>query len=136
MNTRAKIMGLAALPLAGLLSVGGVALAQTGGTPASTQVVQQAAVHKAGDPCPEHVGKADAQQAVRPCPQHAVKADAQQAVRPCPQHAVKADAQQARDRDRDGTCDHPARAGWTTAVTVAHSHHDGNRAGYGDHGDR
>ncbi len=54
MNTRAKIMGLAALPLAGLLSAGGVALPQTAGTPSGTQVVQQAAVHQAGDPCPQH----------------------------------------------------------------------------------
>lgn len=104
MNTRAKFMGLAALPLAGLLATGGAALAQTAGTPASTQVVQQAAVHRAGDPCP--------------------------------QHAVKAVAQQVRDRDRDGNCDHPAQATRTTAVTTAHSHHDGNCAGHGDHGDQ
>ena len=54
MNTRAKIMGLAALPLAGLLATGGVAVAQTAGTPAGTQVVRQAVMHRAGDPCPEH----------------------------------------------------------------------------------
>jgi hypothetical protein len=116
MNTRAKIMGLAALPLAGLLATGGAALAQTAGTPASTQVVQQAAVHKAGNPCPEH----------------AVKTAAQQAAKPCPQHAVKTVAQQVRDRDRDGNCDHPAQAARATAVTTAHSHHDGNCAGHGD----
>lgn len=50
MNTRAMITGLAALPLAGLPSVGGVALAQTAGAPAGTRVVQQAAMHQAGDP--------------------------------------------------------------------------------------
>jgi len=99
-----KVMGLAALPLAGLLATGGAALAQTAGTPVGTQVVQQTAVHKAGDPCPVH--------------------------------AVKATAQQARDRDRDGNCDHPAQAVKTTAVTVAHSHHDGSCARHDDHGDR
>jgi hypothetical protein len=54
MNTRAKIMGLAALPLAGLLATGGVAMAQTAGTPAGAQLVQQAVAHRAGDPCPKH----------------------------------------------------------------------------------
>jgi hypothetical protein len=63
MNTRAKIMGLAALPLAGLLATGGVAMAQSAGTPARTQVVQQAVTHRAGDPCPEHAATAAAQQA-------------------------------------------------------------------------
>jgi hypothetical protein len=115
-----KVIGLAALPLAGLLATGGAALAQTAGTPAGTQVVQQAAVHKAGDPCPEH----------------AVKAAAQQASEACPQHLVKTSTQQARDRDRDGNCDHPAQAVKTTAVTVAHSHHDGSCARHDDHGDR
>lgn len=62
MNTRAKIMGLAALPLAGLLATGGVAIAQAGATPAGTQVVQQALMHRAGDPCPEHAVKVTAQQ--------------------------------------------------------------------------
>ena len=57
MNTRMKMMGLAALPLAGLLATGGVAMAQGAGAPAGTQVVQQAAIHKAGDPCPQHVVK-------------------------------------------------------------------------------
>ena len=33
MNTRTKIMGLAALPLAGLLATGGAAVAQAAGTP-------------------------------------------------------------------------------------------------------
>jgi hypothetical protein len=63
MNTRTKIMGLAALPLAGLLATGGVAMAQGAGTPAGTQVVQQAAIHKAGDPCGE-----DSYPAGRPAP--------------------------------------------------------------------
>ncbi len=62
MNTRAKIMGLAALPLAGLLATGGVAMAQTAGTPAGTQVVQQAVTHRAGDPCPDHAAKVTTQQ--------------------------------------------------------------------------
>jgi len=43
MNTRQKMIGLAALPLAGLLAMGGTALAQTAGAsagaPASTRVV-------------------------------------------------------------------------------------------------
>jgi len=43
MNTKQKIMALAALPLAGLLASGGVAAAQTAGAPSGTQVVQQAA---------------------------------------------------------------------------------------------
>ena len=54
MNTRAKIMGLAALPLAGLLATGSVAMAQSARTPAGTQVIQQTAVHRAGDLCPDH----------------------------------------------------------------------------------
>lgn len=57
MNTRAKIMGLAALPLAGLLATGGVALAHTAGAPSGTQVVQQAA----GGPGPQHAAKTAAQ---------------------------------------------------------------------------
>ncbi len=36
MNTRRKIMGLAALPLAGLLATGGVAMAQSAGAPSSS----------------------------------------------------------------------------------------------------
>ena len=63
MNTRQKIMGLAALPLAGLLATGGVAMAHTAGTPAGTQVVRQAVTHRAADPCPEHAVKVAAQQA-------------------------------------------------------------------------
>ena len=128
MSTRAKMMGLAALPLAELLSVGGAALAQTAaspaGAPAGTRVVQQAVIHKAGDPCPEHAVKAAAQQAVKPCPQHAVNATDQPA------------RQQARDRDRGGNCDRQAKAVKATAVTVAHSHHDGNCARHDGHGDR
>jgi hypothetical protein len=37
MNTRQKIMGLAALPLAGLLAFGGAAVAQASGSPAGTR---------------------------------------------------------------------------------------------------
>jgi hypothetical protein len=127
MNTKQKIMGLAALPLAGLLVTGGVAMAQGAGAPAGTQVVQQAAVHKTGDPCLEHVVKAAAGQAAEPCPQHAVKA------------AQPACQQQARDRDRGcGTCrdDHPVQAAKTAASTVTQPRHDGSCDHYGDHGDR
>jgi hypothetical protein len=135
MRTRMKVMGLAALPLAGLLATGGAALAQTAGTPAGTQVVQQAAVHKAGDPCPQHAVKVTARPAAVPT---GTRTAQQQVTRtagqPCPQHAVKTTAQQARDRDRDGNCDHQAAR--TTAVTVAHSHHDDSCAGHDDHGDR
>ena len=81
MNTRAMIMGLAALPLAGLPSVGGVALAQTAGAPAGTRVVQQAAMHQAGDPCPQHTAKTAVRQ-------------------PCDQQRVQ---------DRDRSCDHQAQ---------------------------
>ncbi len=91
MNTRRKIMGLAALPLAGLLATGGAALAQTTGTPAGTQVVQQAATRTAGVPCP----------------QHAVKAAAQQ----------PGDQQRVRDRD----CDHQAQAAQTGTRTMEHA---------------
>lgn len=57
MNTRYKIMGLAALPLAGLLAAGGVAMAHTAGTPTGTQVVQQV-----GDPYPDHPATGATQQ--------------------------------------------------------------------------
>jgi hypothetical protein len=93
-----KVMGLAALPLAGLLATGGVAMAQAGGPPAGTQVVTQAAVHRATDPCPEHAVKA--------------------AVKPVQQQ------QQVRDRDCGTSGDHkaPQPAG-TVTRTAAHSHH-------------
>jgi hypothetical protein len=116
MNTRMKIMGLAALPLAGLLAVGGAVAQADGapaGAPAGTQVVQQAVVHRAGDPCPEHAVKVTA----RP----------------------PGGQQQARDRDRDcGTCrdDHPARAAKAAVVTAAHPRHAGGCADRDDHGDR
>ena len=55
MNTKQKIMVLAALPLAGLLASGGVAVAQTAGAPSGTQVVQQAANRDTGDPGCGHV---------------------------------------------------------------------------------
>lgn len=95
MNTRQKIMGLAALPLAGLLAVGGTAMAQASGSPAGTQVVQQAVTHRAGDPCP----------------QPAVKVT----VRPA--------ACQLRTRDRDcGARDgRHARAGRTAVGTMEHA---------------
>lgn len=63
MNTRQKMIGLAALPLAGLLAVGGTALAQTAGasagTPASTRVVQQAAIHRAEETRQVHAVKTE-----------------------------------------------------------------------------
>lgn len=97
MNTRQKIMGLAALPLAGLLATGGAALAQTAGspagTPAGTQVVQQAAVHRAGDPCPQHTAKTAAQQ-------------------PCDQQRIQ---------DRDRSCDHQAQTVPTGDRTMEHA---------------
>jgi hypothetical protein len=62
MNTRLKMIGLA-LPLAGLLAMGGTALAQmagaSAGTPASTRVVQQAAIHRAGEISPAHAVKTE-----------------------------------------------------------------------------
>jgi hypothetical protein len=93
MNTRRKIMGLAALPLAGLLATGGVAMAQSAGAPAGTQVVQQAVTHRAGDPCPEHAAKVATRQ-------------------PCDQQRV---------RDRDGSCDHQAQTAQTGARTMEHA---------------
>lgn len=69
MRTRMKITGLAALPLAGLLVTGGAALAQTAGTPAGTQVVQQAAVQRTAKPCPPHAVKV----AVKPVQQQQVR---------------------------------------------------------------
>jgi hypothetical protein len=95
MNTKQKIMGLAALPLAGLLATGGAALAQGAGAPASTQVVQQATAHRAGDPCSAHPAKLAAQQ-------------------PC-------DQQRMRDRDHDGTCGHQAQAGPTATRVMTHA---------------
>ncbi|MHB1593184.1 MAG: sensor histidine kinase [Streptosporangiaceae bacterium] len=59
MRTRMKVMGLAALPLAGLLATGGAALAQTAGTPASTLTL-----HKA----PADLGKIAASAAEAPQP--------------------------------------------------------------------
>ena len=113
MNTRQKIMGLAALPLAGLLAAGGTAVAQASGPPAGTQVVQQAVTHRAGDPCPSHAVTGAT-------------------------HPVQ---QQVRDRDcgtRSGH--HPSRVVTTVTSTAAHAHHDGScddhDGGCGDHGDR
>jgi hypothetical protein len=102
MNTRQKIMGLAALPLAGLLATGGAALAQTTGTPAGTQVVQQAAARTAGVPCPQHAVKAAAQQ---PCDQQRMR-DRD------PGHQAQAGQAGARmmEHARDGSCaDHAGR---------------------------
>ena len=123
MRTRMKIMGLAALPLAGLLATGGAALAQTAGTPTGTQVVQQAVTHRAGDPCPAHAAQTATQRSADQCPQHAVKV----AVQPAGQH------QQTRDRDRDcGTCgDHQAPAVQTAARTMEHAR-DGSCAQHAD----
>lgn len=92
MNTRAKIMGLAALPLAGLLATGGVAMAQTAGAPAGTQVVQQGAVHRAGDPCPDHTA------------------------------TTQQDRMQLRDRARDGSCDHQLKQTATRTMDQARLH--------------
>jgi hypothetical protein len=90
MNTRRKVMGLAALPLAGLLATGGAALAQTTGAPAGTQVVQQAVTRTAGVPCPRHAVKA----------------------------AVQQPSGQQRMRDRD--CGHQAQAVQPGARTTEH----------------
>jgi hypothetical protein len=106
MNTRAKIMGLAALPLAGLLAFGGTAVAQASGPPAGTQVVQQAVTHRAGDPCPEH------------------------AVTGATHLACQ---QQVRDRDCGACRDQPSPAVTAVTSTVAHAGCDGS---CGDHGDR
>jgi hypothetical protein len=125
MNTRTKIMGLAALPLAGLLATGGVAMAQGAGTPAGTQVVQQAAIHQAGNPCPEHVVKAAAGQAAKPCPQHVVKT----ATQPARQH------QQARDRDCANCGDHQGQAVQTAARVMDHAR-DGSCDHHADRADR
>jgi len=111
MNTKQKIMALAALPLAGLLASGGVAAAQTAGAPSGTQVVQQAANRQAGDPGCGHVVVG--------------------ATRPCPPATAQ------RDQDRGcGTCrsdraSQPQAAQGTS--TVAHVRHDGS---CDDHGDR
>jgi hypothetical protein len=110
MNTKQKIMALAALPLAGLLASGWVAAAQTAGAAPGTQVVQQAAARSTADPCPGH--------------------GVMSTTRPCPAAA----AQQDRDRDRDcGTCrgDHVSQG--QAATTATRMGHDGN---CGDHGDR
>lgn len=93
MNTKARMMGLAALPLAGLLAGGGVALAQTAGTPAGTQAVQQAVTHRNGSPHPDHAMKTTAQQT----------------------------RDQQRLRERDGSCDHQARTAQTVNRTMQHA---------------
>ena len=102
MNTKQKIMALAALPLAGLLASGGVAAAQTAGAPSGTQVVQQAVAHSTADPCPGHgtTGR-------------------------CPSATVQ------RDRDSVGTCgsDHAPQG---QATTVAHTGHGVNCDDHGD----
>jgi hypothetical protein len=108
MNTKQKIMVLAALPLAGLLASGGV-VAQTATAPSGTQIVQQTAARSTADPCPGH--------------------DVMNTTRPCPSGTA-----QDRDRDRDcGTCrgDHAAQGQAT--ITAARTGHDGS---CGDHGDR
>jgi hypothetical protein len=109
MNTKQKIMALAALPLAGLLASGGVAAAQTAGPPSGTQVVQQAAVRSTTGPCPEHSVTVTS----RPCP--------------------TGTAQQDRDRDRDcGTCRGDHTAGGQATMTAARAGHDGSCADHAD----
>jgi hypothetical protein len=111
MNTKQKMMALAALPLAGLLASGGVAAAQTAGSAPGTEVVQQAAARSGGtDPCPGQ--------------------GMMSITRPCP----AATAPQARDRDRDcGTCRGHHGLQGQAAVTAARTGHAGGR---GDHGGR
>ena len=110
MNSKQKIMALAALPLAGLLASGGVAAAQTAGAPPGTQVVQQAATRSTTGPCPGR--------------------GVMSATRPCPAAA----AQQDRDRDRDcGTWRSGRASQGQATITAAHICHDG---GCDDHGDR
>ena len=98
MNTKQKIMALAALPLAGLLASGGVAAAQTAGAPSGTHVVQQAAARGIADPCPGH----GVMSTTQPCPSAAAQRD-----RAC------------------GTCgsDHAPQG---QATTVAHTGHGVN----------
>ncbi len=95
MNTRAKIMGLAALPLAGLLATGGVALAQSTGAPAGTQVVRQMVTHRAGEPCPKPAATATTQQ---------VREQLQTRDRDCDQLQTRT-ADRTMDQHRDGSCD-------------------------------
>lgn len=104
MNTKWKIMGLAALPLAGLLATGGAALAQSPAAPAGTQVAQQAAAHTSGVPCPRHTVSTATRQ-------------------PCDQQ---------RMRDRDGNCaDHGTQSARPAAHPAEH-HRDGNREHHAD----
>lgn len=106
MNTRQKMMGLAALPLAGLLATGGVALAQTtgpsAGTPAGTRVVQQAVVHRAGEPCPVHAVKT----AAEPSQQRLQARDGDREA--CGDHQQARTADRMMDRHRDDS--HAERA--------------------------
>jgi hypothetical protein len=106
MNTRQKIIGLAALPLAGLLAAGGTAVAQASGSPADTQVVQQAVIHRAVDPGPSDSVTGGTHPACQ---------------------------RQVRDRDC-GACDgyHPTPAVKTVTSTVVHARHDGTCRDYAD----
>lgn len=103
MNTRMKIMGLAALPLAGLLATGGVALAQTAGpsagTPAGTSVVKQVVPPRAGEPCPLHAVKTTAQ----PVQQRLQVRDRDCGT--CGDHQQARTADRTMDQHRDGSCD-------------------------------
>ena len=107
MNTRQKIIGLAALPLAGLLAAGGTAVAQASGSPAGTHVVQQRVIYRA----------------VEPGPSYSVTGDTHPACQ-----------RQARDRDC-GACGHyhPTPAVKTVTNMVVHARHDGTCR---DHADR
>ena len=112
MNTRAKIMGLAALPLAGLLATGGVAMAQAAGTPAGTQVVRQAVIHKAGQPCPQHAVKVATEQAGAPAGTTLQTRD-QLRLRDrdcanCGDHQQARTGTRTMEQARDGSCDHHA----------------------------
>ena len=104
MNTRQKIMGLAALPLAGLLATGGVALAQGTGSPAGAQVVQQAVTQRTGNPAPA----AGQQSQLRDRDQLRDGSCDHQAS--TVQASTVQTADQTRTRARDGSCDHQASA--------------------------
>ena len=111
MNTKQKIMALAALPLAGLLASGGVAAAQTAGAPSGTQVVQQAATRQAGDPGCGHVVVG----ATRQCPSATAQRDQDRGCGTC---------------RSDGVSQPQAAQGASTAARIGH---DGSCA---DHGGR
>jgi hypothetical protein len=104
MNTRQKMIGLAALPLAGLLAMGGTALAQTAGasagTPASTRVVQQAAIHRAEDTRPVHAVKTEDKPAQERSRDHETRGDHREARSPDRSMDRHGDSSQAERADR------------------------------------